>query len=132
MTNQPKVEIKNHKPLTYRYYDYLKKNHYGKENGISRSALANIFGVSLETQKRTLAEINNSDIFPKLVSTSGSIYICRTVKECKTAYNNEIYSGLARILKGKKMAQKVAKNGQFKIQVTKECKELFESFVVEE
>lgn len=127
---QPKIEIMKHRPIVYRYYDYLKKNHYGKENGISRNKLKEIFGISLDTQKSILAEINNSDVFDKLISTSGSIYMCRTKKECEEAYFNEIKSGLARLLKGKKMADKVMHSGQYKIKYTKEIKDMLETFEV--
>lgn len=130
MEDKTKIEIKRHKSLTYKYYDYLKENHYGKENGISRENLRQIFNIDLKTQKKILAEINQSDVFDKLVSTSGSIYICRTKEECEEAYYNEIKSGLARLLKGKKMADKVAKNGQGKIQYTKEIKAFLETFEV--
>lgn len=130
MKNETKIEIKKHKSITYRYYDYLKENHYGKENGISRKDLAKIFNVELSTQKKILTEINQSDVFDKLVSTSGSIYICRTKEECETAYYNEIKSGLARLLKGKKMAQKVMKNNQTKLKLGDYYKEIVETFEV--
>lgn len=126
--NEPKIEIMKHRPIIYRYYDFLKKNHYGKENGISRKALAETFNVDLTTQKKILAEINNSDVFDKLISTSGSIYMCRTKKECEQAYFNEIKSGLARLLKGKKMADKVMHNNQYKLKYSKEIKDMLETF----
>lgn len=128
MEEQVKIEIKRHKPIIYKYYNYLKKNCYGKEHGISRQNLANVFNVKVATQKKILSEINQSDIFDKIVSTNGSIYMCRTKKECETAYYNEIKSGLARLLKGKKMADKVMRNGQGKIRYTKEVKEFLETF----
>lgn len=128
MKNVTKIEVEKYKPITYRYYDFLKKNHYGKENGISRKDLADIFNVELSTQKKILKQINESDVFDKLVSTSGSIYICRTKEECETAYYNEIKSGLARLLKGKKMAQKVMKNNQTKLKLGQYYKEIVETF----
>lgn len=125
---QPKIEIMKHRSIVYRYYDFLKKNHYGKENAISRNQLAEIFHTDLTTQKKVLAEINNSSVFDKLISTSRGIYMCRTKKECEEAYFNEIKSGLARLLKGKKMAEKVMHNNQYKIKITKEYKDCLESF----
>lgn len=125
---QPKIEIMKHRPIVYRYYDYLKKNHYGKDNGISRNKLKEIFGISLDTQKSILAEINNSDIFDKLISTSGSIYMCRNKQETMTAAYNEINSGLTRLLKGKKMLDKINKNGQGKIKLSDKYKEVVEVF----
>ena len=37
-----KIETKHHEPIVYRVYDYLKENHYGKENGIKKPFLASI------------------------------------------------------------------------------------------
>lgn len=125
---QPKIEVKKHRSIVYRYYDCLKKNHYGKENGISRDNLAKEFNINIQTQKKILAEINNSDVFDKLISTSRSIYMCKTKKECEEAYFNEIKSGLARLLKGKKMADKVMHNNQYKIKYSKEMKDILETF----
>lgn len=125
------METKKHKPIVYEYYNYLKKNHYGKEKAINRNDLAKHFKVTLSIQKNILKEINESDLLPKLVSTSGAIYLCKTKKECQIAAFNEFKSGLTRLKKGKKMLAKINLNGQMKIQLGKYYKEAVECFEVE-
>lgn len=122
------MNIKKHQPIVYRYYDYLKQNHYGKENGISRSELAKIFNVDIQKQKTILKAINESSELEKLVSTCGSIYMCRTEEECKKSAYNEIKSGLARLKKGQKMLAKMGKNEQLKMKLGKYFKEAVECF----
>ena len=122
------MEQKKHRPIVYDYYNYLKDCHYGKENGVNREILSDIFHVSLKMQKDILREINESDTLPKLVSTSGSIYMCRTKEECENAAFNEFKSGLTRLKKGKKMLKKIDMNGQMKMQLGKYYKEAIECF----
>lgn len=109
------VEIKKHRPIVYRYYDYLKKHHLGAENGISRNELCKIFNINLQTQKTILREINQGTDFDKLVSTSNSIYMCKRKSECQLAIHNELVSALTRLNKAKAMADKLDKQGQFKM-----------------
>lgn len=123
-----KLETKKHTPIVYDYYNYLKKNCLGRQNGISRSRLCEMFGVSLDIQKQVLREINSSLDFDKMVSTSGSIYICNTEEECRVAIHNEIQSGLARLNKGKIMAKKLGRNGQAKLKLGEYYKQFIEVF----
>lgn len=106
-----------HRDIVYRYYTYLKKNHLGAENGIPRAKLCEKFNINLETQKGILREINESEDFDKIISTSKSIYMCKRKQECIQAIHNEIQSGLARLNKGKTMARKVDKNNQYKLKL---------------
>ena len=112
-----KVETKKHRPIVYRYYDYLKKNHMGAENGIKSYHLAEVFGVQLGTQKYILKEINESADFDKLISTSGSIYMCKRKDECLKAINNELKTAITRIKKAHAMANKLSKNNNYKIKM---------------
>lgn len=122
------IEVKKHKPIVYQYYEYLKENHLGKENGVRRDTLADLFHVNVATQKEILKEINESDELPKIISTTGAIYMCRTREECETAAFNEFKSGLTRLKKGKKMLKKIDMNGQMKMQLGKYYKEAIECF----
>lgn len=122
------IETKKHRTIVYDYYNYLKECHYGKENGVKREVLAGVFHVSLNAQKEILREINESEILPKIVSTSNSIYMCRTKEECEQAAFNEFKSGLTRLKKGKKMLKKIDMNGQMKMQLGKYYKEAIECF----
>ena len=124
------MDNKKYEPIVYEYYKYLRKNHYGKENGIERSKLAEHFKLKLTAQKNILKTINESAEFSKLVSTSGSIYMCRTKAECEKAAFNEFKSGLTRLKKGKQMLNKINMNGQMKIKLGEYYKETIECFEV--
>ena len=123
-----KVKIKPHRKIVYEYYEYLKKNCYGEENHIKSKTLASIFKIDVATQKYILKEINESMDFDKLISTYGSIYMCRTEQECKKAISNEIKVGLTRLNKGKAMADKLSRNGQCKLKLGKYYKDFITVF----
>lgn len=125
------IETIKHESLVYRYYDYLKEYHYGKENGIKRDSLAKVFGIPIYQQKEILREINEATDLPKLISTSGKIYMCKTQHECEVAAYNEFNSGLSRLKKGQKMLRKISLNGQIKMKLGKYYKEAVECFEVE-
>ena len=109
------VKTRPHRNIVYTYYKFLKKYHYGKENSIQSKNLCKIMGIDLATQKYILKEINESADFDKLISTYGSIYMCRRKEECLKAISNEITVGLTRLLKGKAMARKLDKHNQYKM-----------------
>ena len=123
-----RIQIAIHTPIVYRYYDELKKNHLGKQNGINRKILADLMGVKLADQKKILQTINVSDSLLGLVSTCGKIYMCNTEQECITAFMNEIKSGLTRLNKGKKMAEKVGLHNQYKLKLGEYFKDLVEIY----
>lgn len=112
-----KVQIRKHRPIVYRYYDYLKRNHLGEENGIKSIELATMFGIDRATQKYILKEINESSEFSKLISTCGSIYMCKRKAECLKAINNELKTATTRLKKARLMADKLARNNNYKIKM---------------
>ena len=122
------VNVKKHKPEVYAYYDMLKNNYLGEENGILASELADKMGVKPREQRYILKEINESKDLPRLVSTCGKIYMCNTEQECIRAFMNEIKSGLTRLQKGKTMAQKMGLNGQYKLKLGEYYKDLITVF----
>lgn len=123
------MKIKKHKPIIYKYYSYLKTKCYGKENGIKSAELAKIFGIDVATQKYIIKEINESPDLPKLISTYGSIYMCRTRKECINAITNEIKTSLTRLNKGKAMAKKLDLNGQYKFKFSEYTKDIIDVYL---
>ena len=123
-----KIEISIHAPIVYRYYDYLKENCLGKQNGIARDTLASIMGTQLADQKKVLQAINTSPSLPRIISTCSKIYMCDSEQECVIAFMNEIKSGLTRLQKGKKMAQKVGLHNQYKIKLGEYYKDLINVF----
>ena len=123
------MEQKKHRPLVYKYYQYLKKNCYGIENGVKSTELAKLFGIDRATQKYILKEINESPDLPRLISTYGSIYMCRTRKECQNAITNEIKTALTRLNKGKAMAKKLDTNGQYKFKFGEYTKDIIDVYL---
>ena len=109
------METKKHKPIVYRYYDLLKKEYYGKENGIKRKDLAEIMGVDVATQKSILKEINQSPDFDKLISTCGSIYMCKTKEEVDLTLRHTWNTTKTLLDKYMAMSNKAQRNGQAKI-----------------
>ena len=132
------MEVRKHKPLAYRLYDYLQANHLGEENGINRDYLAITFGetvvggVSVRELRKLIQTINESEQFEKLVSVSGSIYICRTAEECQRAIHATYAPAITLFKKAKKMERKYSAHGQFKIKLGKFFKEFVSTFSDEE
>lgn len=105
----------NQKPLVYRYYDELRKNHFGKDNAISRTELAKKMGVDLRRQKQILREINENPEFHKLVSTSKCIYLCKYKTEVMETLNHTWNTAITLINKAKAMTRKMERQGQYQI-----------------
>lgn len=109
-------------------YNYLLTNHYGRENGIVRSELAVRLGISERELRRLTKEINESQKFEKLVSTTHSCYICKTKGECRHSIMNTWRVAIALITKAKQMEKKVGLNGQIKISTGELYKDIVETF----
>lgn len=108
--------------------EYLQKNHLGKENGISRAELSKKLGIGEIRLKALRREINESTEIDKLVSTSGSCYMCNTEAECERAICATIMPAVAMIKKARIMAKKMGLNGQVKINLGDDYKEVVEVF----
>lgn len=117
-----------HEPIVYRLYEYLKNNHYGKENGIRKSELAEYMGITERDLRRITKEINTSPVLEKLVSTTHCCYMCRTEEECAKAIHNTYRMAITLFKKGKAMERKVKLNGQLKIHLGEYYKDFVETF----
>ena len=115
------------KVLVEKYYNRLKTYHLGKENGISRETLASYMNVSLRTQKKVLYEINFNPMYKGLVSTSKSIYICKTPQEAQETIDNTFKSAITLIKKAHAMIKKMGLQNQYNID-----KKVYDLFEVEE
>ena len=127
-----KIETKHHEPIVYRVYDYLKKNHYGKENGIKNPALAQIFDIPTRELRKIKQTINESDELEKLVSTSHCCYMCKTKEECEKSIRATYSYAISHFKKAKKMERKTELNNQIKIKLGKYYKDVVETFTDEE
>lgn len=123
-----KIETKRHEPIVYRVYDYLKKNHYGKENGIKKPFLASVFDITPRGLRKITQTINESDELEKLVSTSHCCYMCKTKEECEKAIRTTYSYAIASFKKAKKMERKTELNNQIKISVGDELIDIISTF----
>lgn len=112
-------------------YSYLASNHFGKENGIKRPELAQKLNIS-ERELRTLTkEINTNPVFEKVVSTTHSCYLCKTKDECVKTIKNTYRVAISLFKKAKQMERRVGLNGQIKIPIGSDYKEIVETFIEE-
>lgn len=107
----------------YELAEYLQQNHLGKENGISRSALAKKLCIGEFRLKELRRAINESTEIGKLVSTSGSCYMCNTETECVEAIRNTYKMAVALIKKARAMEKKMGLQGQ--VSIDKDVVEVF-------
>lgn len=119
---------KKYTGLVGKYYDYLKNNHYGAENGIKATDLADIMGIGVATQKYILKEINENPQYHKLVSTCGSIYMCRSEEEVDKTLNHTWNTAITLIKKARNMTNKASRNNQYQMQLGKYYKDIVTVF----
>lgn len=123
-----KIETKHHEPIVYRVYDYLKENHYGRENGIKNPDLAQIFDISTRELRKIKQAINESDELEKLVSTSHCCYMCKTKEECEKSIRATYSYAISHFKKAKKMERKTELNNQIKISVGDDLIDIISTF----
>jgi hypothetical protein len=109
-------------------YSYLKANHLGKENGISKPLLAQKFNISERVLRKLTKTINENTDFEKIVSTTHCCYMCNTKEECEKTIKNTYRVALTLLKKAKAMEKKVGLNGQIKINLGDQYKDFVETF----
>ena len=95
-------------------YNDLKNNHSGLENAVSRADYALGAGISERTMRAITHEINASQDFDGIISTSKALYMCETKDECLAAIGTTFRSAFTLMRKARKMEEKVRNNGQYK------------------
>lgn len=128
MQNEDKIKVIKHEPEVYRLYDHLKNKHLGNKNGILKRELANELGITERHLRKLTSEINASTQLEKLVSTTGSCYMCETKEECTKSIRNTYNVAIALFKKAKQMEKKVKLNGQIKLKLGKYYKDVIETF----
>ena len=112
----------------YDLYNYLLAHHLGKNRAILRPDLAQEFGVDERTLRKLTQEINSSMNYDKVVSTSHCCYLCATKEECEKAIKNTYKTAITLFKKAKKMEKKVGLNGQIRMPMGEDYKEIIETF----
>ena len=132
MKMENKIKTIYHEPEVYRLYDYLKNNHFGKENGINKPELAQKLGISERELRKLTKTINESTELEKLISTTHCCYMCETKEECEKSIRNTYRVAVTLFKKAKAMEKKVGLNGQIKLKLGKYYKDVVETFTDEE
>lgn len=106
------VDVKTQK----RVFSCLKHNCYGEKNGWSAhtASVVCLSGGNKRELRRICAKINANPEIKGIISTSKSIYVCRTKSECRRAIETTYKMAFAYLRKARAMEKKVNLNGQYK------------------
>lgn len=123
------IKTKHHPSIVYRIYDELKE-HVGRENAISATALASQFDISDRQLRMYINEIRNSSELEKFIGSSNEGYfVC--MREEVDATINRLKKQALSILKVCSSIQKKADlNGQYKMPLGDYYKDVIESLGV--
>lgn len=125
------IVVKHHEPIVYQVYEYLKANHLGKENGITRNELALALGIPIRALRKITSEINSSSELEKLISTTNCCYMCKTESECEKATQSTFKQAFSLLKKAYKMEKKISNHDQAKIKLGKYYSEFIETYIGE-
>ena len=121
------MEIKHHRTIIYRIYDYLKENHIGKDNAISGADLSAMFGIDKRQLRRHIHTLRYSMELEKVIGSGNTgYYICREedFEEVDRRLERQALSTLKVVWANRK---KRSKDGQFKMKMGKYFSEVYES-----
>ena len=111
-----------------KFANYMQEKHLGKENGVTEQELAIRFGVTKRTVRSWMSGVNNDPTIPRLVSTSDACYMCANTKEGVEAVASS-YRFIASVIKKTRVMQKkMGLDGQVKINLGDDYKEVVEVF----
>ena len=87
------IEIRDFGTLETQVYNYLCKNHMGKENLIKNQTLRGLFKIgSDKSMRKVIQNIRESKAYPSMVGSlsgkTGGFYICVTNEEKQETINN--------------------------------------------
>lgn len=121
-----KLSVKHHEPTVYHVYEYM-KNHIGKDKAIAADELASKFGLSERELRSIVHEIRMSDELEKIIVSTNRGYYLATEGEANAVISRLIKHGAEEIKVARKLAQKVERDGQMKIQLGAYYKAVYES-----
>lgn len=100
-------------------YNFLKENYYGKENGDYAVIVSDNYFDTFENselnarQFRRICKAINQNPDLGFISTSGSIYACKTQEEVEKAIKNTWRTAITYIKKAQSMSKKFGQQGQY-------------------
>ena len=126
--------FKKEKPLTYKIYDYLKKNAVGYEKRIKSNVLMREFNINdNKTLRFYIEEIRNSAILQKIIcseaGSNGGYWVATSQEEVYETLEH-LYKRSMQMLKTYSKIKKKAKlNNQYRLKLSKYQKEIYKSIM---
>lgn len=127
-------QFKAEKPLTYKIYNYLKKNAVGYEKRVKSNVLMKEFNINdNKTLRSYIEDIRNSDILQKIVCSesgkNGGYWIASNDEEVYQTLEH-LYNRSMQMLKTYSMIQKKYRlDRQYRLKLSKYQKEIYESIM---
>lgn len=120
------IKTKHHPSIVYRIYDELKE-HVGRENAISATALARQFDISNRQLRVYINEIRNSSELEKFIGSGNyGYYICKP-EEVNATINRLKKQALSMLKVCSSIQRKADLNGQYKLKLGRYYDEIIES-----
>lgn len=129
-------QFKRQRPLTYRIYDFLKKEAVGYENRVKASVLMQEFDIKdNKTLRAYIEEIRDSDILDKIIcseaGSSGGYWVATSQDEVYQTLQH-LYKRSMKMLKTySKIKNKSRLNNQYKIRLGQYEKDIYSSLMEE-
>lgn len=114
-----------------KFANYMQEKHLGKENGVTEQELAIRFGVAKRTVRSWMSRVNSDPTIPRLVSTADACYMCANNNEGKESIAKSFKRIITEIKKIQVMKKKMGLDGQVKINLGDDYKEVVEIFCKE-
>lgn len=111
-----------------KFANFMQEKHFGKENGVTEQELAIRSGVAKRTVRSWMSGVNNDPTIPRLVSTADACYMCATKQEGVEAITKGYKRVITEIKKLRVMQKKMGLDGQVKINLGDDYKEVVEVF----
>lgn len=127
-------QFKRQRPLTYRIYDFLKKEAVGYENRVKASVLMQEFDIrDNKTLRAYIEEIRDSDILDKIICSeagnSGGYWVATSQDEVYQTLQH-LYKRSMKMLKTySKIKNKSRLNNQYKIRLGQYEKDIYSSLM---
>lgn len=127
-------QFKRQRPLTYRIYDFLKKEAVGYENRVKASVLMQEFDIrDNKTLRAYIEEIRDSDILDKIIcseaGSSGGYWVATSQDEVYQTLQH-LYKRSMKMLKTYlKIKNKSRLNNQYKIRLGQYEKDIYSSLM---
>ena len=126
--------LKHERPLTYKIYDYMKKNAVGYENRVKSNVIMEKFNIKdNKTFRFYIEQIRQSDVLQKIIcseaGSNGGYWVATNQDEVYVTLEH-LYKRSMEMLKTYSIIKKKSKlNNQYKLKLSKYEKEVYKSIM---